>query len=206
MLIDKPLRDVLNAFSAPTPTPGGGSAAALAGAVGASLLIMVAGLPKKSRSDDDRARLAEAAETLEMLRGKLIEFIDLDSAAYDGVLSAYRLPKASPEEQERRQAAIQWSLRQAIDVPLDTMRACRRALSMATDVARLGNRSAASDIEVAIELLTTSLRGGRLNVETNLASLTDQGAAQALRAEVGSLAHGADQDADRARELLHQAS
>jgi formiminotetrahydrofolate cyclodeaminase len=77
---------------------------------------------------------------------------------------------------------------------------------MATDVARLGNRSAASDIEVAIELLTTSLRGGRLNVETNLASLTDQGAAQALRAEVGSLAHGADQDADRARELLHQAS
>lgn len=203
MLIDKPLREVLRDFSASTPTPGGGSAAALAGALGASLLIMVAGLPKKGRAEEDQARLRDAADALQMLRGKLMAFVDLDSAAYDGVVAAYRLPKSTPEEQDRRTAAIQWALRQAIDVPLDTMRACRRAILMACDVARLGNRSAASDLDVALDLLLTGLRGGRLNVETNLERLTDAGAGEAMRAEVGSLAHGAERDAERARGRLH---
>lgn len=202
-LADRSVRDALADFAAGTPTPGGGSASALAGALGASLLLMVASLPRKDRPPDDQVRLREAAVALEMLRDKLVEFVDLDAAAFDTVLSSYRLPKTTPDEQERRKAAIQWSLRQAVDVPLDTMRACRRALLMATDVARLGNRSARTDVHVALELLMAALRGGRLNVEVNLEGLADPGAAEAIQAEVGNLAYQAERDVEAARDFLN---
>ena len=201
-LVDKSLRGALGEFSAGTPTPGGGSASALAGALGASLLVMVASLPKKDRPAEDQVRLREAAEALEMLRDKLIEFVDLDAAAFDAVLSSYRMPKATPEDRERRTAAIQWSLRQALDVPLNTMRACRRTLLMATDVARLGNRSATTDVQVALELLVAALHGSRMNVEVNLQGFDDGGAADAIQAEVANLEYLAERDIEAARAAL----
>jgi methenyltetrahydrofolate cyclohydrolase len=201
-MVDRSLREVLGEFAAGTPTPGGGSAAAVAGALGASLLLMVASLPRKDRPQDDQLRLREAAQALEMLRGKLMEFIDLDAAAFDAVLSSYRMPKTTPEEQYRRRAAVQWSLGQALDVPLNTMRACRRALLLAGDVARLGNRSATADVEVALELLTAALRGARLNVEANLQGLDDDGRSDAVQSEIGNLTYLSERDVEHARECL----
>jgi len=93
-LIDLSARDLLQAFSSSDPTPGGGSAAALASAVGASLLMMVAGLPKtRTGSDEDRAALTTAGSVLAELRKGLTEAIDADTAAYDQVVAAYKLPK-----------------------------------------------------------------------------------------------------------------
>src|SRR5215471_788579 len=123
LLTDKSVRDLLTAFSSTDPTPGGGSAAALSSAIGASLLMMVAGLPKtRSGSDDDRALLKDAGNVLAGLRDRLTEAVDADTAAYDRVVAAYKMPKAAPDEQSARKAAIQEALRGATDVPLGVVR------------------------------------------------------------------------------------
>ena len=129
MLVDQTVRDILAAFSAPDPTPGGGSASALASALGVSLLMMVAGLAKtRNGSDDDRAALAAASAALAAIRDELTTAIDTDTAAYDQVVNAYKLPKATSDEQEARKAAIQRALRTATDMPLSVMRLSAAAL------------------------------------------------------------------------------
>jgi methenyltetrahydrofolate cyclohydrolase len=175
MLIDRSVRDVLAAFSSSDPTPGGGSAAALASALGTSLLVMVAGLPKtKSGTDAERAALAAATPALVDLRARLTAAIDDDTAAYDRVVAAYKLPKATPAEQHARTDAIQQALRAATDVPLEVMRLSARALAHAGTVAAHGHAGAASDVGVATALLRAGLHGARLNVEINLDSVKDE--------------------------------
>src|SRR5262245_56337714 len=128
-LVDRSVRDLLAAFSSSAPTPGGGSASALASAVGASLLVMVASLPKtRTNSDEDRAALAQASAVLGGLRDQLTSAVDADTAAYDRVVSAFKRPKGSPEEQQARTAAIQQALREATDVPLGVMRLSASAI------------------------------------------------------------------------------
>ena len=105
MLRDRPLADLLAAFSSPDPTPGGGSAAALSSAIGASLLMMVAALPKtRTGADEDRTALAAALQELSVIRERLVAAIDGDTAAYNGVVAAYKRPKATAEEQAARSA------------------------------------------------------------------------------------------------------
>jgi formiminotetrahydrofolate cyclodeaminase len=183
MLADKSVRDLLAAFSSSDPTPGGGSASALASATGASLLMMVAGLHKtRSGSDDDRAALGAAAAALDGVRRQLTDAIDADAAAYNEVVGAYKLPKATPEEQAARKAAIQRALQAATDVPLGVIKQSLRALEEATVVAAHGYKSAASDVGVAIALLTAGATGAKLNVDANLEAITDA----AYRTEVGA--------------------
>src|SRR5262249_50313614 len=119
MLRDLPLPELLAAFASTDPTPGGGSPSALSSAFGASLLMMVASLPKtRTGSADDRAALAAAADALDGIRERLTAAIDEDTAAYNGVVAAYKLPKGTADEQAARKAAIQRALRAAIDAPL----------------------------------------------------------------------------------------
>ena len=128
-LVDLSVRDLLSAFSSSAPTPGGGSASALAAATGASLLIMVASLPKtRTGAEDERLALASAAKTLTAIRSQLTDAIDADTAAYDQVVAAYKLPKGTPEERQARSVAIQRGLRAATDVPLEVMRAAGASL------------------------------------------------------------------------------
>jgi methenyltetrahydrofolate cyclohydrolase len=174
-LIDRSVRDLLAAFSSSDPTPGGGSASALASALGTSLLIMVAGLPKtRSGTDAERAALAAATPTLVDLRDRLTGAIDADTAAYDRVVLAYKLPKATSDEQQTRKDAIQHALRAATDVPLAVVRWSANALKVADTVAANGNAAAASDVGVATALLRAGLHGARLNVEINLDSIRDE--------------------------------
>src|SRR3954470_2039063 len=143
-LTDKSVRDLLAAFSSKDPTPGGGSAAALASAMGASLLMMVAALPKtKSGAEEDRAALTSAAGVLADLRKRLTAAVDADAAAYDQVVAAYKLPKASADEQTMRKAAIQQALRAATDVPLGVVQLSAVALGEAVAIAAHGHRAAA---------------------------------------------------------------
>ena len=195
--------DLVDAFSSTDPVPGGGSAAALAGAVGASLLLMVAGIPKtKSGAPEETADLADASARLRPLRDSLLELVDRDSEAYGQVMTAFKLPKGSDADKSRRQQAIETATRWATEVPLDTMRACQQALRGALTVATNGNRSAASDVGVAIELLFAALRGARMNVEINLAALSDTEYVARIRTEAGQLENDAGADAARGKELL----
>lgn len=203
LLVDKPLRDLLAAFASSDPTPGGGSASAVAGAMGAALLTMVAALPKtRTGSDGERAVLAEAAAALENVRQELTSAVDEDTAAYDAVVAAHRQPKATDAEQAARKAAIQHALRGATDVPLGVMRLSAAALAHAAVVAANGHRAAASDVGVAVTLLGAGLHGARLNVEINLAGLSDAAYKQAVAAAVAQITREAAESADAADESL----
>lgn len=184
-LVNRSVSDLLAAFRSPTPTPGGGSAAALAGALGASLLAMVAGLPtSRAATEEDAQRLSAAGARCTALASDLEALVDRDSAAYDLVMGAYKKPKGTDEEKAARSAAIQAAFREAIAAPLAVMRACASAAEQAVVVAGVGNPSASSDARVGLELLAAALRGAQLNVEINLGSVKDAGYTARVRAEV----------------------
>jgi methenyltetrahydrofolate cyclohydrolase len=179
-LTDKTFTDLLAAFRSSDPTPGGGSAAALAGAVGAALLAMVAGLPKpRAATDEDIETLRDAGANCTELCERLRLLIDYDSDAYDLVVSAYRMPKGTAEEKEERTTRIQRAL--------DVMRACVSAIDRAAVVATYGNQNASSDVRVALELLMAGLRGAKYNVEINLGSVKDQAYVDDVREETEKL-------------------
>jgi len=168
------LAELLEAFASSHPVPGGGSAAALTGAVGASLLIMVAGLPKtRHGTDEERAALTAAAARLRPLRDELASLVERDSDAYTSVMNAYRLPRSSDAEQAARRHAIDEAMRTATEAPMETIRACERAMREAEVIATSGAASAASDAAVGIELLKTAARSAGLNVDTNLTAVKD---------------------------------
>ncbi len=197
------LADLMDAFASTDAVPGGGSAAALAGATGTSLLLMVAGMPKtKSGAPEETADLAEASSRLHPLRDRLIELVDRDSDAYQQVVAAFKLARDTEQQKAARRQAIAAATRLATDAPLDTMRACQQALRGAVIVASNGNRRTTSDVGVGVELLLAALRGARLNVEINLAGLGDADYASRVKEEVVALERDAAADADRARRAL----
>jgi len=183
-LIEQRMAEVLEAFSASAATPGGGSASALAGALGTALLVMVTGMPRTRRGTEaERTELEEAGRRLANTRDHFGTLVDLDTQAYDAVVAAYRLPKGTDEERENRSAGIETALHGAIEVPLDVMRACVTAAVDAVVVARSGNRQAASDVKVGLELLGAALRGASANVATNVASIKEVGYAAGVRSD-----------------------
>ena len=202
-LIEKTVAQLLEAFRSSEPTPGGGSASALAGSVGAALLAMVSGLPKpRAAAESDLQRLRAAGARSAELSARLATLIDRDSDAYQMVVAAYRLPKGTEAEKAARNARVQDALRAATDAPLEVMQACRDAIEQAALVAAHGNRSASSDVQVALELLGAGLRGAALNVAINLGSVKDEDYAGRLRRAVADLSADADRAAAAARVRL----
>jgi len=174
MLIDKTVSALLEDFSSPTPTPGGRSASALSGAMGVSLVAMVAGMTKtRAGSEDSRALLDDAKTRQLTLRQTLTSLVDRDADAYNLVVSAYKKPKLTDDDKAARKQAIQAAMRQATEVPLETMVACADALAIAVPVAQHGNPAAISDLAVGVDLLTQALQGGFYNVESNLGAIGD---------------------------------
>jgi len=194
-LTRKTVTELLREFRSPAPTPGGGSAAALAGAVGASLLAMVAGLPKPRAATDEGLRsLRDAGERCTALATALETLVDRDSEAYDMVVSAYRLPKGTDDEKAARARGIQDALRAAIAAPLEVMRACAAGLACGPVLQAQGNVNASSDVQVGLELLRAGLRGARVNVETNLGGVKDQAYSAEVAAEVARLSESGAAD------------
>lgn len=197
------LLDLLDAFASNEPVPGGGSASALAGAVGASLLVMVAGLSKtRTGAPEEAADLAEASSRLRPLREELTSLVDQDTDAYAAAMAAMRLPKTTEAERQARAAAIEAAMTEATEVPMETMRACQQALRGAIIVATNGNPNAATDTGIAVELLLAGLRGGGMNVDANVAALADRSFVARVSAERVQLEADGTADARRARELL----
>jgi len=169
MLASKTVSELLDALASPSPTPGGGSAAALSGAVAASLLVMVAAMPKtKNGTPEDRAALDEALPKLQALQKRLTSLIDEDAASYDGVVAAYKLPKGTDEEKAARKRAVQGAMRRATDIPLETFRAALALIPLGRVVGEHGNPNAKSDASVAVHMAMTASGAAHANVEINL--------------------------------------
>jgi formiminotetrahydrofolate cyclodeaminase len=178
----------LDKLASAEPTPGGGTAAAVAGAMGASLLIMVTGLAEsRTDTDEEKDELADARTALGPIRQRLVGLADTDTDAFNGVMAAYRLHRSTDEEKAVRTAKVQWALHEATSVPLETLRACADALELSVTVATDGNRAAVSDIGVAIGLLEASANGADANVQINLESLKDEGFRKATVDEAARL-------------------
>ena len=188
MLANKTVTELLDAFSSPTPTPGGGSAAALAGAVGASLLAMVAAMPKtKTGTPEERAALDEVLPKALAARDRLRQLIDEDAASYDAVVAAYRLPKATDDEKAARKAAVAKAMQGATDVPMETMRQAHSLIGLVRIIAENGNPNAKSDATVGMQLAMAAMGGAFLNVHTNVQGLADQDYVARVRAEVNAM-------------------
>jgi formiminotetrahydrofolate cyclodeaminase len=167
------LSGLLDAFASASPAPGGGSASALAGALGISLLLMAIEIRTSRPSGlPESFELADAAEQLRSLRPTVASLVDRDAEAYSSVLAALRM-KVDGES----------AMRSATEVPLDTMRACRRALREAQVVAAHAIRSTHGDVGVAVELLRAAVRAAGITVDANLASLKDADYVSLVRTE-----------------------
>jgi formiminotetrahydrofolate cyclodeaminase len=192
------LRDLLDAFASTVPAPGGGSGAALTGAIGVSLLLMVAGI-RAARPTGAPAsnELAESTDRLRSLRPVIASLIDRDAEAYSHVITALRTPVTDDASEVRQREAFEAAMRTATEIPLETMRACRRALREAMVVAAHSTRGTRGDVGVAIELLRAAVRGAGITIDANLGSLRDVGYAGRLRSERQQLEEEADADAGR---------
>jgi len=191
---DRTLEEFLAAVAAPTPTPGGGSVAALAGALSVALTRMVAGLARgKKGYEGVDAELAQLETRAKKTQARLEALIDEDAKAYDDVLAAMRLPKSTEKEKAARVEAMQRAYRRATEVPLETMERCIEALELAEAAVKKGNRGAVTDAAVAVLLAESAIRGASLNCSINLASIRDEAFRTQAEERVEHLLKRADQ-------------
>ena len=190
LLADRTLPDLLSAFAAAVPTPGGGSACAAASAIGAALLMKaasIAGVPQDS---------------LVGIEAQLVDAIDGDARAFGDVMAARKQPRDTQAERTLRTTAIQLALRHATDVPLSIMRLSAEALTEAHSLAPRIHRSTIADVTVAVILLRAGFEGARTTVVANLGGLADLQHAATVRDECGRLSEQAERGSGGAEQLL----
>lgn len=193
MYCKEPLERYLNDASAGTPTPGGGSVSALAGALATTMANMSINMTVgRSKFREVEDLLKDKGSRFEKARAELLELMHKDMEAYQGVLDAYKLPKANPDEKKRRTEAVQNAMKGAMDVPL---RLLRCSLAMLEDLAKIVdkvNPNLIGDIAVAAILALAALRGGMINVKANLAYIKDEGLNKTTRDETNKAVERAE--------------
>ncbi|MEE7476253.1 methenyltetrahydrofolate cyclohydrolase [Methylobacterium hispanicum] len=188
MAENETIAEFLDGLASSSPTPGGGGAAAISGAMGAALVSMVCNLTiGKKKYVEVEAELQEVLARSEALRAELTGMIAEDVKAFDAVMGAYGLPKASDDEKAARAAKIQEALREATDVPLACCRACRKVIDLALVTAEKGNLNVVSDAGVAVLSAFAGLRSAALNVWVNAKGLEDRAFADQRLAELEGL-------------------
>ncbi len=168
------LRDLIQRLATRDPVPGGGSAAAIAGAMGSALVSMVCALTRgRTETDAVATELDAVALAAAATQSDLLNLATLDASAYQGVVTARRLPRETHEERRFRSMQVEHATRQATEVPLRTARAAQAVLDLAERLVPIGSRHAISDVGVAAHLAAAAVRGGVLNVRINLPFLPD---------------------------------
>lgn len=202
MIVNQPVTTFLDELASSAATPGGGSAAAVMGAMGAALVSMVCNLTigKKAYVEvegDMKAILAEA----EALRARIAGMVAEDVQAFDQLMAAYGLPKETDEDKAARSAAIQAGLKAATDAPLACARACAQAIELSLRVAEKGNRGVISDAGVGALAAQAALRSAALNVFINVPMIKDAEFAQSRKAEIEALLASATAQAEKAYQV-----
>jgi methenyltetrahydrofolate cyclohydrolase len=173
-LAERSLTEFAHDLAGDAPAPGGGSAAAYAGAMAAALAAMVARLTLAKAGDSQaRARLEAVVAAADPLVARFLALLEADSAAYNQVAAAFKLPKADPTQQADRSRAIQCSLRHAAEVPLDTLAAAAGLARLLGTVVADGNPNCISDAGSAVYLCRAGAQAAACNVRINLAAIRD---------------------------------
>ena len=188
MLADLKITEFLDKTASGTAVPGGGSVAALNASLAASLIEMVANLTigKKKYESVDEEMQAIAALASEM-RAELVQSIDKDAAAYNEVMTAFKMSKESEPEIEQRSRAIQQGLKNAASVPLSVARDAYKIMALAGKVIQKGNKNAVTDGAVGAMTARTAALAALFNVKINLSSIKDEAFVDKLAREVREL-------------------
>jgi len=187
------LREFCNETLSDSPAPGGGSVAALMGALGASLGGMVANLSAGKRGWDDKLEyFSNWAVKAQQLKDELLALVDEDTAAFNKVMDAFALPKESAEEKAARAAAIEQATKYAAEVPLKVMETASKSYELLAEMAERGNPASVSDVGVGALATHACIEGAALNVRINLAQLKDESFKTALLKKIEQI--GTDSD------------
>lgn len=185
---EKSLRQFAEELASGAPVPGGGAAAALAGATGVALISMVCNLTVgREKFREVEAEMQAVLAKSEALLRQLLDLLEADTQVYSQVMAAYRLPRADDAQKRARTAAIQEALKAACKVPMDTARACGQAIDLCPTAAEKGNVGAVSDVGVGAILAAAGLESAALNVKINLASIKDVAFVEATGRELAQL-------------------
>ncbi|HZK41136.1 MAG TPA: cyclodeaminase/cyclohydrolase family protein, partial [Atribacterota bacterium] len=175
MLIDKKVSNFLDELASNSPTPGGGSVAALAGALGAALISIVGNLTiGKKKYEDVEEDIKKIISSSEKLRYELSKLMEEDVKAFNNFMATYKMPKETEDEKKIRTEKIQESLIEAAKVPLKVAYKCLEVLSLSREVAEKGNINVISDAGVAALMAEAALESAILNVKINLKMIKDE--------------------------------
>lgn len=197
MIKDESVQIFLNNLASKASTPGGGSAAAIMGAMGAALVSMVCNLTiGKEKYASVESEMNAVLNRSEALRERMTDMIRQDVAVFDQVMGAYGMPKDTEEQKVARVEAIQKTLQAATDVPIACARTCVEVIGLSRAAAEKGNLNVISDAGVAVVAAYAALRSAALNVYINIGNIKDQSFVAARRAELEGLLQGADSEAE----------
>ncbi len=200
---DNAVEQFLDALASQGPTPGGGSAAAIIGAMGAALVSMMCNLTiGKKKYSEVEGEMKDVLVKAEALRTKLTGMIEDDVKAFDAVMAAYGMAKGTDGEKQAREKAIQSALKQATDVPLRCCHAAREVIDLAAIASEKGNLNVISDAGVAALAAYAALRSAALNVFTNARMIADKPFAEAKLKELNALLAGAEGATEKAYAIV----
>jgi glutamate formiminotransferase / formiminotetrahydrofolate cyclodeaminase len=202
-LLKMDLRQFCNETLSDSPAPGGGSVAALMGALGASLGGMVANLSAGKRGWDDKLKyFSDWAVKAQQLKDELLFLVDEDTAAFKKVIDAFALPKESPEEKAARSAAIESATKDAAEVPLKVMETASKSYQLLSEMAEKGNPNSISDVGVGALATRACVEGAALNVRINLGQLKDEKFNSAVVAKVRKISAASDAQFKKINEVV----
>ena len=192
-LLDMTLLAFAEETASESPAPGGGSVAAYASTMGVALATMVANLSAHKRGWDERwAAFSKVAERGVQLQVQLAALVDADTAAFNQIMEAYGLPKATEDQKKVRHQAIQDATRHAIEIPMQVARLSMQAMEVASEMASIGNPNSITDAGVGAMAIRTGVKGAILNARVNLADLEDVDFAKRVRIECQELCSACD--------------
>lgn len=188
MLVDLTVKDFLAKIAGNDPVPGGGSVAALNGAIASALTAMVANLTLDKKGYEVHQELMKHISMMaDQQLDQFVSDVDRDSEAYNGVFECFKRPKTTDEEKAARSAAIQEATKYAANVPMQVARNAVKLMDIISDVAHLGNQNAITDACVAMMAARSAVLGALMNVRINLGSLKDADFVAQMKAEAAEL-------------------
>ncbi len=205
MFTEKSVDQFLDALASKEPAPGGGSGAALGGAVAAALVSMVCNLTiGKKGYEDVQEPMADLLGKSEAIRNELPQLLEADTQVYGKAMAAYHQPHKTPEQKRARNIAMQGALKEATEVPLSVAERCAQVVELSLPAAEMGNQWAVSDAGVGVLLADASMRAALLNVYINLSSIKDKDYVQETLARVETITGGKDEFRERVLKIVRE--
>ncbi len=202
-LVDMNINDFLEELASNSPAPGGGSVAALSGALGTALSSMVCNLTiGKENYEDVQDEINDTLEKSEKLRIKLTKLVDEDTNAFNDVMKAFKMPKETEQQKEERKKAIQNGYKIAAKVPIDTATKCEEILDIAMVVAKKGNKNSITDVAVSALMAQAGVKSAILNVKINLGSIKDEEFVKTTTFRINEIQKNTDQKTNQIMNIV----